>query len=60
MTTSFRAEKFKDYYVLNGSKFWITNGPVADVIVVYAMSDAAKKQHGMTAFLVDKGQGRIV
>ena len=44
LSTFFRAERVKDYYVLNGSKFWITNGPVADVVVVYAMTDASKKQ----------------
>lgn len=52
-----KAEKIKDYYVLNGSKFWITNGPDADVLVVYAKSDPVnpKPQHGITAFLVEKG-----
>jgi isovaleryl-CoA dehydrogenase len=52
-----KAEKKGDYYVLNGSKFWITNGPDADVLVVYAKTDpsAAKAQHGVTAFLVEKG-----
>jgi alkylation response protein AidB-like acyl-CoA dehydrogenase len=45
-----------DYYVLNGSKFWITNGPDADVLVVYAKTDfnADKPQHGITAFLIEK------
>ena len=45
-----------DYYVLNGSKFWITNGPDADVLVVYAKTnfDTDKPQHGITAFLVEK------
>ena len=52
-----KAEKTKDYYVLNGSKFWITNGPDADVLVVYAKTDASnpKPQHGITAFLIEKG-----
>jgi len=51
------AEKHKDYYVLNGTKFWITNGPYADTLVVYAKTNpnAAKAQHGVTAFLVEKG-----
>merc|ERR1711937_369610 len=40
-----------DYYVLNGSKFWITNGPDADVLVIYAKTDKKK----ITAFLVEKG-----
>ena len=52
-----RAEKDGDHYVLNGSKFWITNGPDADVLVVYAKTDPKnpKPQHGITAFLVEKG-----
>ena len=49
-----RADKDGDHYVLNGHKFWITNGPDADVIIVYAKTDMAKKQHGITAFLVEK------
>lgn len=51
------AEQVGDYYVLNGSKFWITNGPDADVLVVYAKTDPknAKPQHGITAFLIEKG-----
>ncbi|KAK2150704.1 hypothetical protein LSH36_394g02098 [Paralvinella palmiformis] len=45
-----------DYYVLNGTKFWITNGPVADTLVVYGKTDpnAAKPQHGVTAFIIEK------
>lgn len=51
-----RAEKKGDYYVLNGNKFWITNGPDADVLVVYAKTDtSAKPQHGISAFLIEKG-----
>merc|ERR1712088_969655 len=51
------AERKGDYYVLNGTKFWITNGPYADTLVVYAKTDpsAAKAQHGVTAFLIEKG-----
>jgi len=51
------AVKEKDYYVLNGTKFWITNGPYADTLVVYAKTDpnAAKAQHGVTAFLIERG-----
>ena len=51
-----KAEKKGDYYLLNGHKFWITNGPDADVLVVYAKTDpnAAKQQHGITAFIVEK------
>ncbi|XP_041976050.1 isovaleryl-CoA dehydrogenase, mitochondrial [Aricia agestis] len=51
-----RAEKKGDYYLLNGNKFWITNGPDADVLVVYARTDSTSKpQHGITAFLIEKG-----
>lgn len=52
-----RAEKKGDHYVLNGNKFWITNGPDADVIVVYARTDPKtdKPQHGITAFIVERG-----
>ena len=49
-----RADKDGDHYVLNGHKFWITNAPDADVTIVYAKTDMAKKQHGITAFLVEK------
>lgn len=52
-----RAEKKGDYYILNGNKFWITNGPDADTVVVYGRTDpnAEKPQHGITAFIVEKG-----
>ena len=43
-----------DYYVLNGSKFWITNAPDADVLVVYAKTDPSKHQRGITAFIIEK------
>eukprot|EP00794_Sanderia_malayensis_P016931 gene16931-18638_t len=49
-----RADKQGDYYVLNGSKFWITNGPDADVVVVYAKTDMDAKQHGISTFLIEK------
>jgi len=48
------ATKKGDKYVLNGTKFWITNGPDADVIVVYAKTDPKSKSKGMTAFIVQK------
>ena len=54
MSMKLRADKDGDHYVLNGHKFWITNGPDADVTIVYAKTDMAKKQHGITAFLVEK------
>jgi isovaleryl-CoA dehydrogenase len=50
-----RADKRGDRYVLNGSKMWITNGPVADTLVIYAKTDPAGGPRGITAFLVEKG-----
>ena len=50
-----RAEKRGDHYVLNGSKMWITNGPEADTVVVYAKTDPAAGARGITALLVEKG-----
>ncbi|AOB29537.1 isovaleryl-CoA dehydrogenase [Bordetella sp. H567] len=50
-----RADKKGDRYVLNGSKMWITNGPDADTLVVYAKTDPQARQRGITAFLVEKG-----
>ncbi|WP_459616375.1 isovaleryl-CoA dehydrogenase [Bordetella sp. 2513F-2] len=50
-----RADKKGDRYVLNGSKMWITNGPDADTLVVYAKTDPQAHQRGITAFLVEKG-----
>jgi isovaleryl-CoA dehydrogenase len=49
-----RAERKSDRFVLNGSKMWITNGPDADVIVVYAKTDPAAGPRGITAFLVER------
>jgi isovaleryl-CoA dehydrogenase len=49
-----RADRKGDHYVLNGSKMWITNGPDADVMVIYAKTDPAAGPRGMTAFLVEK------
>jgi isovaleryl-CoA dehydrogenase len=49
-----RADKRGDRYVLNGTKMWITNGPDADVLVVYAKTDPAAGSRGITAFLVEK------
>ncbi len=49
-----RAEKKNGYYTLNGTKFWITNGPDADTLVVYAKTDPAAGSKGMTAFIVEK------
>jgi isovaleryl-CoA dehydrogenase len=50
-----KAEKKGDRYILNGTKMWITNGPDADVIVVYAKTDPAAGPRGITAFIVEKG-----
>ncbi|MCA1491407.1 isovaleryl-CoA dehydrogenase [Ensifer sp. NBAIM29] len=49
-----RAEKRGDRFILNGSKMWITNGPDADVLVVYAKTDPAAGPRGISAFLVEK------
>ena len=53
MTT--RADKKGDRYVINGAKMWITNGPVADTLVVYAKTDPAAGARGISAFLVERG-----
>ncbi|MER9019712.1 isovaleryl-CoA dehydrogenase [Mesorhizobium sp. M0768] len=49
-----RAEKRNDRYVLNGTKMWITNGPDAETLVVYAKTDAELNSRGITAFIVEK------
>ncbi len=48
-----RADKVGDRYVLNGSKMWITNGPVADTLVVYAKTDRTAGSRGITAFMIE-------
>jgi isovaleryl-CoA dehydrogenase len=50
-----RADRRGDYFVLNGNKMWITNGPDADTLVVYAKTDSAAGPRGITAFLIEKG-----
>jgi isovaleryl-CoA dehydrogenase len=50
-----RAERRGDRYVLNGTKMWITNGPNADVLVVYAKTDPDAGPRGITAFLIERG-----
>ncbi len=50
-----RAERRGDTYLLNGNKMWITNGPDADVLVVYAKTDSNAGPRGITAFLIEKG-----
>jgi isovaleryl-CoA dehydrogenase len=49
-----KAEKKGDGYILNGTKFWITNGPDADVLVVYAKTDPTAGPKGITAFIIEK------
>jgi len=49
-----RAEKRNDHYRLNGNKYWITNGPDADTLVVYAKTDPDAGSKGMTAFIIEK------
>lgn len=49
-----RAEKRGDHYLLNGTKYWITNGPDADTLVVYAKTDPDAGSKGITAFIVEK------
>lgn len=53
MTT--RADKRSDRYILNGTKMWITNGPVAETLIIYAKTDPAAGARGITAFIVEKG-----
>lgn len=50
-----KADKKGDRYILNGTKMWITNGPSADVLVVYAKTDPQAGPKGITAFLIEKG-----
>src|SRR6201995_4424376 len=50
-----RADKKDDHYVLNGSKMWITNGPLAETLVVYAKTDRTAGARGITAFIIEKG-----
>ncbi len=55
VSMTLRAERRGDRYILNGSKMWITNGPDADVLVVYAKTDPGAGPKGITAFLIEKG-----
>jgi len=54
VSMSLRAERRGDVYVLNGTKYWITNGPDADVLVVYAKTDPSAGSKGITAFLIER------
>jgi isovaleryl-CoA dehydrogenase len=51
-----RADKKGDRYVLNGSKMWITNGTIAETLVVYVKTDIAAGPRGITAFIIEKGK----
>ncbi len=54
VSMSLRAEKRNGHYRLNGTKYWITNGPDADVLVVYAKTDPEAGAKGITAFIIEK------
>lgn len=54
VSMSLKAEDKGDYYQLNGNKMWITNGPDADVLIVYAKTDKEAGSRGITAFIVEK------
>ncbi len=55
MSMTLKAEKVDGGFRLNGTKFWITNGPIADTLVIYAKSDACAGSKSLTTFLVEKG-----
>ena len=54
VSMTLRAEKRGDHYILNGTKYWITNGPDADVLVVYTKTDPQAGSKGITAFLIER------
>ena len=55
VSMTLKAEKRGDRYVLNGTKFWITNGPCAETLIIYAKTDPKGGPRGITAFIVEKG-----
>lgn len=56
LSMKLKAERDGDYYVLNGNKFWITNGPDADIVIVYAKTDlSVAPSRGITAFIIEDG-----
>jgi len=55
VSMALHAERKSGYYVLNGSKYWITNGPDATTLVVYAKTDRDAGARGITAFIIEKG-----
>jgi isovaleryl-CoA dehydrogenase len=54
VSMTLRAEKRNDRYILNGSKMWITNGPDASTLIVYAKTDPQAEARGITAFLIER------
>ena len=54
VSMTLRADKKGDHYVLNGNKMWITNGPIADTLIVYAKTDLSAGSRGITAFIIEK------
>ena len=52
-----RAERIQGGYLLNGSKSWITNGPDADIMLVYAKTEPERKERGITAFILERSHG---
>lgn len=54
VSMSLKAERRNDHYILNGTKYWITNGAEADTLVVYAKTDPSAGSRGITAFLIEK------
>jgi len=59
VSMTLRADRRGDRYVLNGTKFWITNAPHADTLVVYAKSDPTAGPRGITAFLIERGMAGL-
>jgi len=59
-TMKSRATRDGDHYILNGRKSWVTSGPVADYFVVFMMTDPAKKQKGVSAFLVEGNTSGLI
>lgn len=55
VSMTLRAEKKGDFYILNGNKMWITNGPDAHTFIVYGKTEPGRTKHGITAFIVERG-----
>ncbi len=54
VSMTLRADKKGDHYILNGNKMWITNGPIADILIVYAKTNLSAGSKGITAFIIEK------